>query len=610
MDQPIPQVADTIFLSPRKFMAGCMALAVILLGVGFSHPIPPMIIATEVFLTIISLFVLGSFKYQVDKNALTYGAILVILASFWGGWWPGSGLKASLDSEGFPAFVEFARHHFFTLHGLDQLIHADTMIFILGLTFFVSVIAQTRLLESVSFALLTKHRGKVVPTVAMIVGIVALASGVLDGVSMIGLMIRTLVIILLLAGASLSAMLYAVMVSTVVTTVCGMWLAYGEPPNLIMKANLHPYLNDAFFLRYCLPAAVGSYFIVLWNVSKRLKGKVVNLSELDILDQHTDDVRFLQASRHGEVLTPIEFADQCRGQLGDHFDAVNARLHKGEILGEAMTRENVPPQVRRDILGHFVAEDLSETLEEHYRHVAAGHAEGKDGSMAKIRSILDTMRRRRISAQRVGMISFVPFIGLLIWHAVDHRVPLFLASFGGFAVALAGIWKIKKMRSLALKDARHEFAEYLFLLPLFLSITLLQKTGFFDQLSGLLHTGIEKLGEGHVAYLQFTAAAFLSAILDNNVVADFASRALHGLDLNVLYLFAMSQIAGYAVGGCWTHIGCAQSVVAFAFIRKELDERYTPVQWIKAMTPIILQIFALMTVIVYGEAYIFHYFAK
>jgi hypothetical protein len=28
------------------------------------------------------------------------------------------------------------------------------------------------------------------------------------------------------------------MVCTVVTTVCGMWLAYGEPPNLIMKANL------------------------------------------------------------------------------------------------------------------------------------------------------------------------------------------------------------------------------------------------------------------------------------------------------------------------------------------------------------------------------------
>ena len=48
-------------------------------------------------------------------------------------------------------------------------------------------------------------------------------------------------------------------------------------------------------------------------------------------------------------------------------------------------------------------------------------------------------------------------------------------------------------------------------------------------------------------------------------MADFASRGLHGLDITVLRFFAMAQIAGYALGGCWTHIGCAQSVVAYAF---------------------------------------------
>ena len=37
--------------------------------------------------------------------------------------------------------------HLLTFHGLDDLIHADTMLFILGLTLFVSVIAQTRVLE-------------------------------------------------------------------------------------------------------------------------------------------------------------------------------------------------------------------------------------------------------------------------------------------------------------------------------------------------------------------------------------------------------------------------------------------------------------------------------
>jgi Na+/H+ antiporter NhaD/arsenite permease-like protein len=104
-----------------------------------------------------------------------------------------------------------------------------------------------------------------------------------------------------------------------------------------------------------------------------------------------------------------------------------------------------------------------------------------------------------------------------------------------------------------------------------------------------------------MAVAQFLASTILSAILDNNVVADFASRALQNLDLSVMHLFAMAQIAGYAVGGCWTHIGSAQSVVAFAFIKRNVDEHYTPVQWIREMTPIIIQIVILLTVIIYVE---------
>src|SRR6185436_14884189 len=114
--------------------------------------------------------------------------------------------------------------------GLDSLIHADTMLFILGLTLFVAVIAQTRILEAITFSLLRKNKGAILPTVLAVTAVVALASGILDGVSMIGLTIRTLVIILLLASAPIGAIRYAVMVCTVVTTVCGMWLAYGEPP--------------------------------------------------------------------------------------------------------------------------------------------------------------------------------------------------------------------------------------------------------------------------------------------------------------------------------------------------------------------------------------------
>jgi Na+/H+ antiporter NhaD/arsenite permease-like protein len=149
-----------------------------------------------------------------------------------------------------------------------------------------------------------------------------------------------------------------------------------------------------------------------------------------------------------------------------------------------------------------------------------------------------------------------------------------------------------------------EYAEYYFLFPLFFSITLLTKAGFFDQLQSLIQRGIETVGHGHVAFAQFLGCTFLSAILDNNVVADFASRALHGLDISILHLFAFAQIAGYALGGCWTHIGSAQSVVAFAFIKRDVDENYTPIRWIKEMTPVIIEILVLLTVIIYLESFL------
>ena len=211
------------------------------------------------------------------------------------------------------------------------------------------------------------------------------------------------------------------------------------------------------------------------------------------------------------------------------------------------------------------------------------------------------MARLRSRAQLIGALALVPFIGLLILHGINHNVPLFLASFAAFFAALPGIARLPKMRALALHEARLEYAEYYFLFPLFFSITLLTRAGFFDALQGLIVRGIDVLGHSHVAFAQFLGSTFLSAILDNNVVADFASRGLHGLDLSVLHLFAMAQIAGYALGGCWTHIGCAQSVVAFAFIKRDVDENYTPLRWIKEMTPVILSTLFLITAIIYLE---------
>lgn len=601
-----PSDSTVKHLSGTKFILGCGVVATLLMAFGQRLALPSWVLAVEVLLTVVALFVLGSIKYRLDKNPLTYGAGLLIVATFWGMWWKTSALREGWAAEGAGALWDFVRRHFLTMRGLNELFHADAMLFILGLTFFVAVVGQTRILESISFQILRSRKGRVVPTIALITAAVAFASGILDGVSMIGLLIRTLVIIMILAGAVGQSVVYAVMVSTVVTTICGMWLAYGEPPNLIMKSNLHPHLNDAFFLRYCLPGAVGSYFIVFWNIRRKLRGKHVDMSNLDILDIHTADVRFLQASRHGMIMTPVEFAEGHRGELGGQYDAVLTRLKQGEPLGKALVGAGVPEATRRALLGKYAFEDLAEALDDHYVRDLQGATD--EATSARIRSTFNAASVDRLRSQRIAALAFIPFVGLLVWHAVDHRVPLFLSSFAAFGVALAAVFRIKPMRRLALREAAHEYSEYLFLLPLFLSITLLQKAGFFNQVSALIRHGVETLGTSHVAFLQFIGTATLSAILDNNVVADFAGRALQGMEISLLHLFALAQIAGYAVGGCLTHIGSAQSVVAYSFIHRHLDDRFTPFEWIKAIAPVVLEISVLMTLIIYGESLILRWF--
>jgi len=585
--------------SSGKFFMGCVVVAAGIFALGRFIPMPTWLLATEVFATVIGLFLFGSFKYQIHKNALTYGMALVIGATFWGvgksefhqeiaacGWW------------------DWMQRHLLSFRGLDDLVHADTMLFILGLTFFVAVIAQTRLLEQITFFLLRRNKGNILPTVITVTAVVAFSSGILDGVSMIGLTIRTLVIILLLAAAPTAAIRYAVMVCTAVTTICGIWLAYGEPPNLIMKSNLYPYLTNSFFLRYCAPAAVASYLVIAWNLRRKLGNKRIELEKMDVLDAQVATVRFLQAERHGEVLTPIEFIEDHATELGAHLQPVLERMHNGEPMGETLVREQVPEATRRMLLGKFVSEDLADALDRRYVLLAAGDAEAADRADAAVDEAIRNLRQRRLLACKIGALALIPFVGCLIWHGINHEVPLFFASFAGFIVAAAGIWSIPKMRRLAFHEAKHEYAEYYFLFPLFLSITLLTKAGFFEQLQHLLHQGIASAGYAPMAIAQFFSCTFLSSILDNNVVADFASRALTGLEVGVLHLFAMAQIAGYAAGGCWTHIGSAQSVVAFAFIKRDVDEHYTPIQWIKEMTPVILEICAVLTVIIFIESVI------
>lgn len=96
-----------VMLSSRKFMLGCGIAGTVIFILRHLTVLPTWLLATEVFATVISLFLFGSFKYQIHKNAITYGMLLVILATFSG--LPTSRWHVKIRDNGWWAF---AREHF------------------------------------------------------------------------------------------------------------------------------------------------------------------------------------------------------------------------------------------------------------------------------------------------------------------------------------------------------------------------------------------------------------------------------------------------------------------------------------------------------------------
>ena len=256
------------------------------------------------------------------------------------------------------------------------------------------------------------------------------------------------------------------------------------------------------------------------------------------------------------------------------------------------------------LLGHFVSDDLADGLDRHYLHEAAGNYEAAFMAEQTVEEVLGAMAPARRRAQMIGAFALVPFVV----HADRARRQPRRAAVSGVVRRISGgaaraSGRSRRCARLALREARHEYAEYYFLFPLFLSITLLTSAGFFDALQGAHpFRASTRSAMSHVAFAQFLGIHG-SCRPSSTTTSWPTSRhaACTASTSTCCTCFAMAQIAGYALGGCWTHIGCAQSVVAFAFIQRDVDAHYTPIQWIKEMTPVIIQILVLMAVFIYAE---------
>ena len=73
-----------VMLPAGVFLAGCAIVAGGLLLAARVAAMPLWLLGAEVLLTILGLFLFGSFRYQIHKNALTYGMLLIIVATFAG----------------------------------------------------------------------------------------------------------------------------------------------------------------------------------------------------------------------------------------------------------------------------------------------------------------------------------------------------------------------------------------------------------------------------------------------------------------------------------------------------------------------------------------------
>src|SRR4029434_833454 len=107
-----------------------------------------------------------------------------------------------------------------------------------------------------------------------------------------------------------------------------------------------------------------------------LAGRRIDLDAMDVLDANAEDVRFLQASRHGEVLTPVELVEAHAPSLQGKAPEIVQRLQQGTSLGHSLVHANLPWETRELLLGHYVSEELAASLDRHYVLDVAGDEEG------------------------------------------------------------------------------------------------------------------------------------------------------------------------------------------------------------------------------------------
>ena len=192
--------------------------------------------------------------------------------------------------------------------------------------------------------------------------------------------------------------------------------------------------------------------------------------------------------------------------------------------------------------------------------------------------------RRR--AQKMGAFALAPFVVLLIVHGVNHDVPLFLASFAGSLAALPGI--VAHSADARAGAARSAARVRRVLLPV--------------PAVPVDHAADATAASSSHAAADPAAASRRSAMRTSPSRSSSARRSSRPSSTTTSSPTSPRAACTASTSTCstssrWRRSPATRSAAAgrtsaapsrwspIAFIQRDVDEHYTPVQWIKEMTP-------------------------
>src|SRR3569832_258439 len=100
MESTLESSHHTVEIPSSWYFGFCLVVAGLIGLFTWNAPASPNVLGAEVLLLILALFIFGSIRNRIDKNALTYGALPIILVTFFPIWWPRAPLREEMSREG------------------------------------------------------------------------------------------------------------------------------------------------------------------------------------------------------------------------------------------------------------------------------------------------------------------------------------------------------------------------------------------------------------------------------------------------------------------------------------------------------------------------------